>query len=398
MRIGIDASLVRPETFYTGMGQHVRGLLQGLAGLDCADEIVLLSYELRPRDVPARFNWFHLQPLRLGKPSLWLSHQVLLGQTARALELDVLHVPGVNIRLSGPSVPLRVPCPLVVTLHDAIPLTYYGSRGPRLPWRLRFAFRVALAGVRRAAAVITVSETSRRALIRHTRIEPERLHVVYNGVDFPEAPDPGHARAILERLGITESYLLSAGSYEPRKNLLGAVDAYREAWRHGPLPPLVLLVERESGWKAGVMQAVAASGVADHLTFLHSLPDDEMAALYHNATLFLYPSYDEGFGLPPAQALACGVPVIASKAGSLPEILGDAASYVDPASTHDLAAAIVRLLSDPEVAQTISSRGPAQAARYQWVDAARETLAVLEYAANRGSETGKRFKGPGAQS
>src|SRR5581483_9436809 len=150
--------------------------------------------------------------------------------------------------------------------------------------------------------------------------------------------------------------LLYAGSYEPRKNLLGAVAAYRRALARLDLPPMVLLVEPESGYRAAVMAEVERSGVASRLRFVHSLSDVEVAALYRGATLFVYPSHYEGFGFAPLQALAAGVPVVASSAGSLPEVLGDAALFVDPRSVDEIAGGIVRLLTDAAAAGERAAR------------------------------------------
>lgn len=386
MRVGIDATLLRAETLYTGMGQYTRSLISALASCSKDHEFVLLGYRPRPPGLPEPLVWQVMRQLPLGKPGPWLSHQVVLGTVAHRLQLDVLHIPGVNLRLSAPGVPLWAPCPLVVTMHDVIPLLYYGRMGPPLPWRLRLGYRLALVAVCRAAAVITVSETSRHDILKSTGVPPGRLHVIHNGVDFPSAPTPKEATAILARLGIERPYALYAGSYEPRKNLLGAVAGYRHALARRALPPMVLLVERESGWRNSTMEAVGRSGVADHLHFLHSLSDEEMAALFHNASLFIYPSFYEGFGLPPVQALACGVPVIAARSGSLPEVLGDAAYFVDAASPEEIGEAIARLIEDQALVRELAARGPVQASLYRWERAARETVRVYEAAARSSDE------------
>lgn len=381
MRIGIDASFLRPESRYTGMGVYTRGLVTGLAALGTAHEIVLLGYGPRPDAAPAGMAWQPLRPLPAGKASLWLSHQVQLPRAARRLGLDVLHIPGVNLRLSQPGVPFCSPCPQVVTLHDAIPVQYYGRQGPPLPVRLRAGYRLAIAAVRRAAAVVTVSETSRRDILACLPVSPERVHVVYNGLDFPPPPPDERTAATLARLGIRRPYLLYAGSYEPRKNILGAIAAYRHALRQRDLPPLVLLVERDSGHRAAVMRAVADSGLSERLVFLHSLSDEDLATVYYAATLFLYPSYYEGFGFAPLQALACRLPVIAACAGSLPEVLGDAAWLIGPDRAEEAADAIVTLLESRERREALAAKGPAQAARYRWETAASQMTAIYEQAA-----------------
>jgi glycosyltransferase involved in cell wall biosynthesis len=131
------------------------------------------------------------------------------------------------------------------------------------------------------------------------------------------------------------------------------------------------------------MAEVERSGVAGRLRFVHSLSDVEVAALYRGATLFVYPSHYEGFGFAPLQALAAGVPVVASSAGSLPEVLGDAALFVDPRSVDEIAGGIVRLLTDAAAAGELAARGARQAARYRWDAAARTTLDAFRQVAGQ---------------
>lgn len=381
MRIGLDATYLRPGALYTGMGVYTRRLAEALADERNGHELVLLGYGSRPPAAPAGLPWYRLPLLPARKLAPWLSHQLLLPNVARQLRLDVLHIPGVNLRLSEPGVPLAAPCPLVVTLHDAIPLSYYGRQGPPLPARLQHAYRLALLAVRRARLVLTVSETSRRDILRHIPLRPERLRVIPNGLDPPASVAPDRLDAALARLGLRRPYFLYVGSYEPRKNLVGSVAAYRLALAQRDLPPLVMLVERESGHRAAALAAIAAGGGADRLTFLHSLSDDDLAALYRGASLFLYPSYYEGFGFTPLQALAVGLPVIASRTGALPEVLGEAARYVDPGQPGELAGAILDMVDHPERARALAARGPARAAQFRWAAAARATLASYQQAA-----------------
>ena len=388
MKIGIDATFLEGGGQYTGMGVYTRGLATGLATVASDHDVFLLGYGPRPMGVPAPLRWEQMSLLTRGRAGRWLSHQVVLPLTARRLGLDLVHVPGVNLRLSQPGVPFWLPCPLVVTIHDAIPLSYYGVEGPALPWRLRQGYRLATLAARQARLILTVSQTSRRDIADHLNIPPERILVVYNGLDTPPILGEPDARALLAGLGITPPYLLYAGSYEPRKNLIGAVAAYRQALAQRDLPPLVLLVERDSGHRAVALGEIAGLGVSDRLRFVHSLSDDELTALYRFASLFIYPSYYEGFGFAPLQALAQGLPVIAAKTGSLPEVLGDAARYFDPANPGELAVAMVELIDQPGEAAKLAVGGPIQAARYRWDLAARQILQAYATANAKGAVSG----------
>jgi glycosyltransferase involved in cell wall biosynthesis len=226
--------------------------------------------------------------------------------------------------------------------------------------------------------VITVSETSRRDLLNLTSLRPAQLKVVHNGVPAMEVPPASARLRILRRLKIEPPYLLYAGSYEPRKNLLRAVEAYGEAAVQRDLPPLVLLVERESGHRERTVRAIEAGGLSRRLRWVHSLSEDELAVVYAEATLLLYPSLYEGFGFPPLQAMALGIPVIASDRGSLPEILGRAAHYVEPTSTSSIREAILSIVGDDGHASALAAAGRQQARLYRWETAARQTRAVYQ--------------------
>jgi glycosyltransferase involved in cell wall biosynthesis len=199
--------------------------------------------------------------------------------------------------------------------------------------------------------------------------------------------DDEQQKVTLERLGVQSPYIFYAGSYEPRKNLMGAVKAYQQALDHYQLPDLVLLVERESGHREEILRKIDESGISTRLHFVHSLTESELAAIYRGATLLLYPSHYEGFGFPPLLGLAFGIPVITSNKGSLPEVLGEAALYVDPESVGDIALAIIEMLDHPDQAKRLSSLGPRQASQYRWEDAAQSTYRLYEKVTNSTART-----------
>ena len=386
MRIGIDATFLESRSLHSGMGVYARGLVRAMAAEQPADvDIVLLGYQPRPAAAPMELAWHQLRRVPAGKLSAWLSHQVMLSWAARRLRLDLLHVPGVNVRLSLPGVPFVTACPLVVTLHDVIPLSFYNGRtGPRLSPKLAAAVRLALVGVGRAARVITVSNAARNDILQHTTLRPDRVVAIYNGLDQPLAASAA-AQAALAKRGVPDCYLLYAGSFEPRKNFGGAVAGYAAAVRLQPdLPPLVALVERESGHRQAALAGLAASGVGQRVILVDSLPDAELWALYAGASSLVYPSLYEGFGFPPLQAMACGVPVIASRAGSLEEVLGDGALYVDPRQPDDIARALLAVLSEPARVAALRQSGAAVARRFSWQRCATQTLAVYRQAARAG--------------
>jgi len=288
----------------------------------------------------------------------------------RADGIHLFHAPAVHVRPSFPPVP-AVPSPLVVTVHDLIPMTFYRMR---LPLTLRLFYRWNLHRALRAAAVITVSEAARDQILKQTRINPSRLTVIYNGVDFSPNPDPEP----LHRLGIGSPYVLYAGSYEPRKNLVRALSAFALLAESQVPHCLVAVVEQQSGHAAAAHTQLAALGLKDRVRLVHSLPEPELRALYSHASALFFPSLAEGFGLPPLQAAACGVPVVASDLPVLHEVVGDGAVYVDPRSVQSMADGLSEALSNEPLRARLRTLGPQIAGRYTLEQAARHHLAAYE--------------------
>jgi len=185
-------------------------------------------------------------------------------------------------------------------------------------------------------------------------------------------------RARLDRLGVPAQYLLFVGTFEPRKNVAGLLNAYgilRESEKDKP--PLVLAGRR--GWLFDeTLAQVDRLGLRDHIVFLDTPSDDDLLALYSGAMALVLPSHYEGFGLTVLEAMACGAPVVISDRGSLPEIAGDAALVVDPDDVDALAGAMRRVVGDAEVRARLRERGLARAAEFGWERCARETLAVYD--------------------
>jgi glycosyltransferase involved in cell wall biosynthesis len=262
----------------------------------------------------------------------------------------------------------------VATVHDVLPLTFYRTD---LPLRLRAFYGWNLRRAVRAGAVVTVSEQSRDDIARLTGTDRECIAVIPNGVDFP----PNVDSAVLRRLRINPPYLLFAGSYEPRKNLAGTLDAYREVVRAGKPHQLVAIVERQSGHAAAIHERIRELGLEDRVRLLHSVAESDLRAVYTQAEMVLFTSLAEGFGLPPVQAAACGVPVVASDLPVLREILGTNGEFVDPRDPAGMAAAVLRLSDDEPRRRELGAAGPAVARRFSVEVCVRGHIALYARAA-----------------
>jgi glycosyltransferase involved in cell wall biosynthesis len=267
------------------------------------------------------------------------------------------------------TLPLRSPVPGVVTIHDLTAILMPETHRTKVRWSVLPFIRPTL---ERARAVVAISQATAADLRFHFPQTAEKLHVVYNGIDADFVP--GDERTIAETRAELDSpggYLLYAGTLEPRKGIDILLEAWATARRDAPeTPPLILA--GPYGWHSrGLLREIeqlAGKGVR----YLGRVERPRLVRLMQAARCFVYPSQYEGFGLPPAEALACGVPVIACDSSSLPEVVGEAGLLVEPGDTAGLAAAIRHLLAEPGLEAELRARALPQAARFSWPRAAAE--------------------------
>ncbi len=266
--------------------------------------------------------------------------------------------------------------PLVVTIHDLIPLIIPQYVTTPL---VRVYNALVRAAAPRADLILVDSQYSRQDVLRLLRVSEERVRVIYLAPDEAvlTAPPPEEIAAVKRRYGVTDPFILYLGGLDKRKNVPALLQAL------ATLPPDVtwqLFISgrprRDNPRLFPDLPAIAAQlGIADRVRF-GFVTDEDKSAMYRAATLFAFPSIYEGIGLDPLEALACGTPVVCSTRSSLPEVMGDAALLVDPDDTPAFAAALRRLLAEPDLRHELAQRGPPQAAKFTWDDTARRTLAA----------------------
>jgi len=293
--------------------------------------------------------------------------------TVRQERIDVLH--GMAF-----VAPLLSPCPTVVTVLD---LSFL-----RFPEAFKAFNRAYLAlmtrlSVRRAAKVIAISESTRQDVIELLGVPPERVARIYCGADPRFRPLPAdEVAAFRQEKGLPERFVLFLGTIEPRKNAVTLIEAFAAliATERRRTEDVQLVLAGGRGWLAEPAYArVEELGLQDRVRFTGYLPEEEKALWYNAATCFCYPSLYEGFGLPPLEAMACGVPVVTSNVSSLPEVVGEAALTVDPLDSRALCEALRRVLIDGDLWSELSVRGPARARRFSWREAARQTADVYRW-------------------
>lgn len=387
LRVAIDATAALRQR--AGIGRFAREMIRALLARD-AHDYRLLVLDRRRGEEPALAELLVAAPAGRRPPLRFLP----LPERALTLAWHRLRLPlPLDPWLDDAEVahfpdylapPARRPA-LVATVHDLSFLAHPERAEPALA---RFLARALPRSLRRCAVVLADSESTRRDLVARLGIEESRTARAYGGVDpgIGRVRDPAALAALRDRLGLDRPFVLGVGTLEPRKDWPTLIRAFERA-AMGPLAGHALVIAGGRGWREGpILEAAAASGADVRL--LGFVPDQDLPALYSLAAAFAFPSVYEGFGLPPLEALACGVPTAVSDVSSLPEVVGDAALRVPPGDEAAWAAALARLGTDAALRARLAAAGPARAARFTWARCAAEVEAAYEAAAAAGPRRG----------
>lgn len=367
-RIGLNAHLLNLSGNYrsAGINWYIYHLLQHLPAAAAFEYTVFLSDQNARGHLTLPIRQSRLPTHQPVVRIAW--EQFVLPFALRHERIDLLHA----LAFAGP---LAISLPWVVTIYDLsfmrYPQSFNAANRIYLTWAVRNSLR-------RAQRVIAISESTKRDLVALFGAPAQRIAVVYGGIDpaFTPSRDPADLAAFRARRGLPEQFVLHVGTIEPRKNIARLIRAFARARRAARLPHRLVLVGAR-GWKyAQVDQVIEQEQMQDLVLFAGYVPQEELPLWHRAADLFVYPSLYEGFGLPPLDAMASGTPVVVSNASSLPEVVGDAGLQVPPEDEAALADALARALTDHALREQMIARGLAQAAKFSWARAARETAAV----------------------
>jgi glycosyltransferase involved in cell wall biosynthesis len=370
VRIAIDAHAVGAKL--GGNESYAINLIEALAQIDRVNDytIYVTTNEARDR-FQRRWSNFRVRATLPHTPLIRIP--LTLSAELRKHPVDVLHVQF--------TAPPFCPCPVVVSIHDLsfehLPQTF--NRRSRTQLRLTVRH-----SARRATRILSLSEHTRGDIMKTYGIEAERIKAIPLAAPdhFARVEDNRELQRVRHTYGIHGDYILSVGSIQPRKNLARLVKAYaslRGNYSADKLPKLVLV--GKCAWLYDeTLRALTETGVKETVVLTGYVPQEDLPALYSGALCFVYPSYFEGFGLPPLEAMKCGAPVIVGNRTSLPEVVGDAALSVDPFDVDAIAAAIKRLMKTPDLRCELSLKGQERARAFSWQETARQTLRVYEEA------------------
>lgn len=380
MKIGINTYFFKFPA--SGSGQYLLHLLQALAEVDQENQYILLGLHPIPIKIRALTSFpYVVAPVpTLASRNASIENltweQFTAPSAARKAGVDLLHTP----YFAPPFFPRT---PGVITIHDVIPLRLPQYRtDPKMKAYLQLITRAA----RKATLIITISQHAKHDMIDALHLPPERIRVIYEaaGDEYRPISDPAVLAEVRARYGLNERYILYLGGLDQRKNVPQLVRAFAHLFQQMRDPDLQLLIAGNPDKQRGTLfpdpRPVAAGlGMTGQIIY-RFIEEEDKPAIYSGASVFVFPSLYEGFGLTPLEAMSCGTPVICSNRTSLPEVVGDAAISLDPDNIHEMVEAMHSVLTNSELRADLHVRSLQRAAQFNWHKTAAETIAAFEEA------------------
>ncbi len=362
MTIGIDARFFGPRA--KGLGRYTQKLISELEKQDKENNFIIFlrqtEFDLyqpanpRFKKILANWRWYSL------------AEQIFMPLTICRQKVDLMHFPHFNV-------PFFWRGPFVITIHDLILQHFPTHRASKLNiifyWLKYLAYRVVISSaIKRSLKIITISNFVKEDIIKNFNVPREKIVVIYEGA--PNSESKMNSALSSEQKNKTNPYLLYVGNAYPHKNLEKLIEAWFLLRKKRADLSLVLVGEDDYFYQR--LRKKAPSGVF----FAGFKSDEELINIYQQASVYVFPSLCEGFGLPPLEAMAYGVPVVAAETTCLPEILGEAALYFNPESVEDIASKINEVLENEKLYRLLQEKGFEQIKKYSWSEMARQTLKI----------------------
>lgn len=379
MKIGIDARFLthlQPGGFKT----YTENLVHALARVDTENQYVLyVDRSPEQRILPNHANFeVRVVPGLLPVVGMPWREQLSLPHQINKDQVDLFHSPCLTA-------PLRLACPLVVTVHDmiwAFPEEFSQNSSRSIQRKLMEWYNrlIPSYAIKRASAIITVSCAAKESITKHTGLSSDHIFVTHEAANpsFQQIKDAECIRSVYHKHNLRPNFILAIGSADPRKNISRLLTAYSLLSNQLKEDHPLVVVWTHSFLADETLRLVEHLGLKQNVQFLAHISNDDLTLLYASAELFAFPSLYEGFGLPLLEAMACGVPVVAANNSSIPEIAGDAALLFDAEDVEDISNAINRILTDDLLRSALSKKGLKRAAFFSWEKCAREAIDVYK--------------------
>lgn len=355
----------------SGVGVYSASLLKGLANID-SDNTYKVFVSEKPFDVPANFEFLTTKISQENHPIGEIWEYFFLPYFFLKEGIDIFHSPTFHLPIFTPRIKK------IITIHDII-LLKFSQTYPRN--FVRYAALMLKIAIKVTDAIIVPSESTKKDIIKIFKVKADKIYIVPHGVrhGLNLINDNYYLINIKNKYNLPDNFILFVSTIEPRKNLEGLIRAYSNIRKTGISHKLVVCGGK--GWLheyERITKIAGELGVTEHISFIGYLPDEDIAAIYNLAALFVYPSLYEGFGFPPLEAMACGCPVITSNTSSLPEVVGEAAIMVNPYDIEELTKAMYEVLTNNELKLKMKKQGLERAKMFSWGKSAREHVSIYE--------------------
>lgn len=347
MRIGIDG---RAAKWYrgTGIGTYTYELINSLNKIDFTNKYNIFLPYGSATDI--NFNSSFTIKSISTDPNNNFWNEVNIPNILSDSNIDIYHVPQ-----NGIGLPMDKKCPFIITLHDVIPYKMPETVGKEY---LKIFTRDMPKIIEKCDGIITVSDFSKNDIVKTFNFPKEKIYVTYlaaENIYYPK--NINESKKVAESYGIDEEYILYIGGFSPRKNIIGLIEGFSILLKHYK-KKIKLVIAGKHGISYETYRKRAEDlGILDSVLFPGFIKLQDLPYLYTKASLFAYPSFYEGFGLPPIEAMACGTPVISSNITSIPEVLGDSALLVNPKDVYEIAAAMEQILEDDSIRNLLKAKG-----------------------------------------
>jgi glycosyltransferase involved in cell wall biosynthesis len=377
MKIGIEAQRIFRKKKH-GMDIVAIELIRQLQIINTPHQFVVFVKDDEDNQVIHESENISIIRIKGGPYPYW--EQVLLPAEAKRHNVDLLHC-------TSNTAPLSLNIPLVLTLHDIIYLEQWNfTKGSayQITGNLYRRWNVPSA-VRRSSSIITVSDFEREKIKKHFNLSDETITTIHNGVGthFTDEINSSTLNGIQSKYNLPDLFIFFLGNTDPKKNVINVLKAMSILRAAGNLDFHLVMVDIDRQYLSSILHQVGDASLESHIRFTGYVPNHELPAIYSLATIFLYPSLRESFGIPILEAMACGTPVITSNTSSMPEVAGDAAIYVDPFSADDIAEKIRALMDSETNRNALALRGKKRSSLFSWKENATKTLQLYERVGER---------------
>lgn len=361
-RIAIDARMIR----HSGIGRYIENLLNQFQTLqndefhfDLFGNPTMLSAYTKSKSFSIHP---YFAPIYGAKEQLFFPHSAFRTP-------HLLHVPHYNI-------PISYKGKLVITVYDLIHYLFPDTIAN--PIGRKYSKFLMKKAVTHAHKIITISQSTKKDLIKYFHVPDEKIEVIYCGCPKyqEENSSPDNAALVLKKYNLIKPYILHVGRDKPYKNVLRLIQSFGLFSQKTKLDYQLVLIGPQEPLKSSFLKEITKYNLGSKIIFPGFVEDSELAVFYNNAALFVFPSLYEGFGLPPLEAMSAGVPVISSDLSSLPEAVGDAAILINPYNTEEMAEAMEKILTDNTLRQELIQKGKQRVSQFSWEKMAQQTLAV----------------------